>query len=95
MLSGMRAWLRRQAARLAIVLLLSAAAVNAHASVAADHMGEAAALCLAEPTGGAAAATLPKVAGMPTQQRRPLHSGAAGGARQVQRSVSYRARGDP
>jgi hypothetical protein len=87
---------RRRAAILFAVLLVGVAVAAAHTSVADDHMGEAATVCLAVMAAGGAV-----VAALPTFGRllpRPLVSvGEIGLTTSVVLSQTglYRARGDP
>jgi hypothetical protein len=98
MLGAMRARIRRRRGRLAIVgvvFLLAAAVGTAHTSVAADHMGEAAAMCLAILAGGAAVAALPARAGPLPRRRAPLTLGRPRTPPLLEHAVPYLARGDP
>ena len=97
MLEGKRARLRRRRGRLAIVCaiaLLGASVAAAHSSLAADHMGGAAAMCLAVAVGGAAIAALPGLAGPVPRRRAPLWIGGPG-APPFTDVVRHLARGDP
>lgn len=81
MLEATRARLRRRRGRLAVVCavaLLGATVATAHSSVAGDHMGEAAAICLAIVAGSAALAALPPLAGRFGGCERRCSSGAEG-----------------
>jgi hypothetical protein len=98
MLGCTRARLRRRRGRLAIVcavVLLGASVATAHTSVGVDHMGEAAAMCLAVIAGGAAVAALPVLAVEAPLRRAPLPLGPLCALPGLQPIVPHAARGDP
>jgi peptidoglycan/LPS O-acetylase OafA/YrhL len=98
MLETTRARLRRRRGRAAVVCavaLLGAAVATAHTSVAGDHMGEAAAMCLAIVAGGAAVAALPALAGPLPRQRPPLELSPPAAPLLLKHAVPHLARGDP
>jgi peptidoglycan/LPS O-acetylase OafA/YrhL len=98
MLGRTRARLRRRRGRLAIVCavaLLGASVATAHTSVATEHMGEAAAMCLAILAGGAAVAALRALALQAPLRRAPLALGGPGTLPRLEPIVPYAARGDP
>jgi peptidoglycan/LPS O-acetylase OafA/YrhL len=97
-LEATRARLRRRRGRLAVVCavaLLGATVATAHSSVAGDHMGEAAAICLAIVAGSAAVAALPALAGPVRRLRAPLQLGGRGAPRRLKHTVPHLPRGDP
>jgi hypothetical protein len=67
----------------------------AHTSIADDHMGEAATVCLAVLAGGAALAALPALSGPVPRPRAPLRLGGPSQSLRVLCAVPYRPRGDP
>jgi hypothetical protein len=98
MLESVRARFRRRRGRLAVgcaVVLLGGTVAVAHTSVAADHMGEAAAMCLAIMVGGAAVAALPALAGPVPRRRAPLRIGGPGTPSRLTHTVPHLPRGDP
>jgi hypothetical protein len=98
MLDTLRARLRRRRGRVAIVsavALLGAAVAMAHTSVADDHMGEAAAICLAIVVSGAAVAALPALGGLLPRPRAPLELGGPRIAPQGELWAPGLPRGDP
>lgn len=66
-----------------------------HTSIADDHMGEAAAVCLAVLAGGAALAALPALSGPVPRPRAPLRLDGPTPSLHVPRAVPHRPRGDP
>lgn len=66
-----------------------------HTSIADDHMGEAAAVCLAVLAGGAALAALPALSGPVPRPRAPLRLDGPTTSLYVPRAVPHRPRGDP
>jgi hypothetical protein len=95
-LRGLLRQRRRRAAILCAVGLLGATVAAAHTSVADDHMGQAATMCLAVmAAGGAAVATLPALGRL-----RPRPSTLVGATCVAMSDLPtpagvYRARGDP
>lgn len=98
MLGRTRARLLRRRGRLAVVCavaLLGVTVTTAHSSLAADQMGEAAAMCLAILAGGAAVAALPALALRAPLRRAPIDLGGPSTAHRLQLVVPHAARGDP
>jgi hypothetical protein len=88
----------RRRGRFAVVCaiaLLGVTVTTAHSSVAADHMGEAAVMCLAVLAGGAAVAALPALALRAPLGRARLDLGGPRPAPRLQLVVPHAARGDP
>lgn len=77
------------------VVLLGVTVAVAHSSVADDHMGEAAAMCVAIVAGGAALAALPALSGPVPRQRAPLRLGGTSASPHAMCAVAHRPRGDP
>jgi peptidoglycan/LPS O-acetylase OafA/YrhL len=77
------------------VVLLGATVAMAHTSMADDHMGEAAAVCVAVLAGGAALAALPALADPVPRQRAPLRLAGPNTSPAVVCAVPHRPRGDP
>jgi peptidoglycan/LPS O-acetylase OafA/YrhL len=98
MLPRMRARLRRRrgwSILACAVVLLGATVAMAHATPADDHMGEAAAVCLAVLAGGAALAALPALSGPVPRQRAQLQLPGPNTSPAVVCAVPHRPRGDP
>lgn len=77
------------------VVVLGATVAMAHTSIADDHMGETAAVCVAVLAGGAALAALPALAGPVLRQRAPLRLTGPSASTHVVCAVPHRPRGDP
>jgi hypothetical protein len=98
MLGPTRARLRRRRGRLAVVCavaLLGASVATAHTSVGVDHMGEAAAMCLAILVGGATVAALPAAALPGPLRRRPHELAGPSAPPELRPFIPHSARGDP
>jgi hypothetical protein len=95
---GVRAALRRRNRRVAVlitVVLVAAGVTAAHSSVADDHMGEAAAMCVAVLATGATAAALPALRQWPPRAPRPLDIAVPAVVAAAAAEPPTRARGDP
>ena len=77
------------------VALLGVSVTTAHTSVGVDHMGEAAAMCLAIVATGAAVAALPALALPAPLRRAPLGLGRPCTPTRLTHFVAHAARGDP
>jgi hypothetical protein len=98
MLDVLRAGLRRRRGRLAVtgaVALLGATVAMAHTGVGDDHMGEAAAMCLAVVVAGAAVAALPKLRDRAPVQRAAVRLPRPSGPLHLRFSTPHLPRGDP
>jgi hypothetical protein len=77
------------------VALLSATIATAHSGVADQHMGEAAAMCLAVVVGGAVVAALPSLGARHSFRRAALELGAPNAPFRLTSPPRHHARGDP
>lgn len=77
------------------VALLGVSVATAHSGVGVDHVGEAAAMCLAIIAGGAAVAALPALALPAPLRRAPLELGQPSAPLRLRHVVPHAARGDP
>jgi peptidoglycan/LPS O-acetylase OafA/YrhL len=98
MLERVRARIRRRRVRLAVVcavVLLGATVATAHTNVAVDHMGQAAAMCLAIVVGGTTVAALAAFARPDTRPRAPVRLGDPSAGSLATHALAHRPRGDP